>query len=95
MANDFVNSIIINGTETQMQDYGRDQPNGVPVLDPQGKLPTKYIPANVIGGGLAFIGTRAEYEVAKMIPEGTEGHIPAKAMVIITDETDTVKGETK
>ena len=45
--------------------------------------------------GLAFIGTRAEYEVAKMIPEGNEGHIPAKAMVIITDETDTVKGESK
>ena len=45
--------------------------------------------------GLAFIGTRAEYEVAKMIPEGNEGHIPAKAMVIITDEDDTVKGDTK
>lgn len=45
--------------------------------------------------GLAFIGTRAEYEVAKMIPEGTSGHIPAKAMVIITDEDDTVKGEIK
>ena len=44
---------------------------------------------------LAFIGTRAEYEVAKIIPEGNEGHIPAKAMVIITDETDTVKGEIK
>lgn len=43
--------------------------------------------------GLAFIGTRAEYEVAKMIPEGSEGHIPAKAMVIITDENDNVKGE--
>ena len=45
--------------------------------------------------GLAFIGTRAEYEVAKMIPEGNEGHIPTKAMVIITDEDDTVKGEMK
>ena len=45
--------------------------------------------------GLAFIGTRAEYEVAKMIPEGNPGHIPAKAMVIITDETDTVKGDLK
>lgn len=45
--------------------------------------------------GLAFIGTRAEYEVAKMIPEGNEGHIPAKAMVIITDEDDTVKGDLK
>ena len=45
--------------------------------------------------GLAFIGTRAEYEVAKMITEGNPGHIPAKAMVIITDEDDTVKGEIK
>ena len=45
--------------------------------------------------GLAFIGTRAEYEVAKIIQEGNPGHIPAKAMVIITDETDTVKGEIK
>lgn len=45
--------------------------------------------------GLAFIGTRAEYEVAKMITEGNPGHIPAKAMVIITDETDTVKGDLK
>ena len=43
--------------------------------------------------GLAFIGTRAEYEVAKMIPEGDEGHIPSKAMVIITDETDNVIGD--
>lgn len=45
--------------------------------------------------GLAFIGTRAEYEVAKMITEGNEGHIPANAMVIITDEDDTVKGDIK
>ena len=45
--------------------------------------------------GLAFIGTRAEYEVAKMISEGNVGHIPAKAMVIITDEDDTVKGDIK
>ena len=45
--------------------------------------------------GLAFIGTRAEYEVAKMIPEGNVGHIPTKAMVIITDEDDTVKGDIK
>lgn len=43
--------------------------------------------------GLAFIGTRAEYEVAKMIPEGEEGYIPSKAMVIITDETDNVRGD--
>ena len=45
--------------------------------------------------GLAFIGTRAEYEVAKIIPEGNEGHIPSRALVILLDETDTVKGEMK
>lgn len=45
--------------------------------------------------GLAFIGTRAEYEAAKMIQEGNEGHIPNHSLVILTDETDTVKGEIK
>ena len=45
--------------------------------------------------GLAFIGTRAEYEVAKIIPEGNEGHIPSRALVILLDENDTVKGEMK
>ena len=45
--------------------------------------------------GLAFIGTRAEYEVAKIIPEGNPGHIPNHSLVILTDETDTVKGEIK
>ena len=45
--------------------------------------------------GLAFIGTRAEYEAAKMIQEGNKGHIPNHSLVILTDETDTVKGEIK
>ena len=45
--------------------------------------------------GLAFIGTRAEYEVAKIIPEGNPGHIPSRALVILLDETDTVKGDIK
>ena len=43
--------------------------------------------------GLAFIGTRAEYEVAKMIPEGAEGHIPSKSFVLLLDETDNVQGD--
>lgn len=43
--------------------------------------------------GLAFIGTRAEYEVAKMIPEGETGHIPAKSFVLLLDENDNVQGE--
>ena len=45
--------------------------------------------------GLAFIGTRAEYEAAKMIQEGNPGHIPNHSLVILTDEDDTVKGEIK
>ena len=46
MANDYLDHFTINGVEVLIQDYGRDQPNGVPVLDPQGKLPTKYLPEN-------------------------------------------------
>ena len=45
--------------------------------------------------GLAFIGTRAEYEVAKMTPEGNVGHIPNHSLVILTDENDIVKGDVK
>lgn len=45
------------------------------------------------GGGLAFSGTRAQYEVAKLIPEGEEGFIPEGAFVDITDENDYVKAE--
>lgn len=44
-------------------------------------------------GGLAFVGTRAEYEVARLIPEGTDGYIPSGAMVVITDENDYIEGD--
>lgn len=46
-------------------------------------------------GGLAFVGTRAEYEVAKLIPEGQTGHIPSGTLVCITDENTYLKGEEK
>ena len=46
-------------------------------------------------GGLAFVGTRAQYEVAKLIPEGTTGYIPSGALVCITDETEYIYGETQ
>ena len=36
--------------------------------------------------GVAFKGTRSAYETAKLIPEGSDGHIPSGALVIITDE---------
>lgn len=45
------------------------------------------------GGGVAFIGTRAQYEVAKLIPLGQTGHIPSGALVIITDEDDYLNSE--
>ena len=43
--------------------------------------------------GLAFVGTRAEYEVAKLIPEGQIGHIPSNSLVKITDENSYVEAE--
>ena len=46
MANDYLTYFTINGVDVPIQDYERDQPNGVPVLDPQGKLPMKYLPDN-------------------------------------------------
>ena len=45
------------------------------------------------GSGVAFVGTRAQYETAKLIPLGETGHIPSGALVIITDETDYLNSE--
>lgn len=47
------------------------------------------------GAGVAFVGTRAGYETAKLIPEGEEGYIPSGALVIITDEDAYIEGEEK
>ncbi len=46
-------------------------------------------------GGLAFVGTRAEYEVAKLIPEGQTGYIPSGTLVCLTDENSYIMGEDK
>lgn len=51
--------------------------------------------SNVGGGGLAFVGTRAEYEVAKLIPEGQDGYIGPQTLVTITDEDDFITGVIK
>ena len=51
--------------------------------------------SNVGGGGLAFVGTRAEYEVAKLIPEGKDGYIGPQTLVTITDEDDFITGVEK
>lgn len=51
--------------------------------------------SNIGGGGLAFVGTRAEYEVAKLIPEGKDGYIGPQTLVTITDEDDFITGVIK
>jgi hypothetical protein len=45
--------------------------------------------------GVAFVGTRAQYDVAKLIPEGQDGFIPPNSIVKITDEDDYVTGENR
>lgn len=45
--------------------------------------------------GVAFVGTRAEYDVARLIPEGQDGFIPPNSIVKITDEDDYVTGENR
>lgn len=54
---------------------------------------TAYQWAEAGGRGVTFKGTMAQYEVAKLIPFGQEGHIPSGSLVIITDEPDYVVGE--
>ena len=49
----------------------------------------KELIASGIVAGVSFIGTRAQYEVAKLIPSGQEGYIPSGSLVIITDEDRT------
>ena len=62
---------------------------------------TKKIPAinffknRSSAGGLAFVGTRAQYETAKLIPEGQTGYIPSGTLVCITDEDEIVEGDIK
>ena len=49
----------------------------------------KDLIAEGIVAGVSFVGTRAGYETAKLIPVGEEGYIPSKSLVIITDENRT------
>lgn len=47
MANEpFMDRWTLNGTEVLLQDHGRDQANGVPVLNSEAKLPLSYLPQN-------------------------------------------------
>ena len=58
-----------------------------------GKIEAVEDDLSSVGAGVAFIGTRAQYEIAKLIPLGEAGHIPSGSLVIITDENDYVEGE--
>lgn len=60
-----------------------------------GKIVAEADWLSATGGGVAFIGTRAQYETAKLIPLGQTGHIPSGALVIITDEDDYLNSEDK
>lgn len=54
---------------------------------------TNFFKNRSSAGGLAFVGTRAEYESAKLIPEGQTGYIPSGTLVCITDEDTYIMGE--
>ena len=56
---------------------------------------TNFFKNRSSAGGLAFVGTRAQYETAKLIPEGQTGYIPSGTLVCITDENTYLKGEEK
>ena len=49
----------------------------------------KDVIAEGVSAGVAYKGTRAGYETAKLIPAGEEGFIPDSSLVIITDENRT------
>lgn len=56
---------------------------------------TNFFKNRSSAGGLAFVGTRAQYETAKLIPEGQTGYIPNGTLVCITDEDSYLIGEEK
>lgn len=58
-----------------------------------GKIEAVEDDLSSVGAGVAFIGTRAQYEQAKLIPLGQAGYIPNGSLVLITDEDAYVEGE--
>lgn len=58
-----------------------------------GKIEAVEDDLSSVGAGVAFIGTRAQYEQAKLIPVGEAGHIPSGSLVLITDENAYIEGE--
>ena len=94
--------VVWDGTSTSMKTVPLPTNNAQALVskwteDPDTHVITKGYEwkSNVGGGGLAFVGTRAEYEVAKLIPEGQDGYIGPQTLVTITDEDDIVEGDIK
>ena len=94
--------VVWDGTSTSMKTVPLPTNNAQALVskwteDPDTHVITKGYEwkSNVGGGGLAFVGTRAEYEVAKLIPEGQDGYIAPQTLVTITDEDDFITGESK
>ena len=94
--------VVWDGTSTSMKTVPLPTNNAQALVskwteDPDTHVVTKGYEwkSNVGGGGLAFVGTRAEYEVAKLIPEGQDGYIAPQTLVTITDEDDIVEGDIK
>lgn len=75
------------------------------VRAPRPQMNNTYLKATLSGGavsynwssgggvGIAFIGTRAAYNAARLIPEGQDGFIPTGSKVIITDEDAYITGD--
>lgn len=94
--------VVWDGTSTSMKTVPLPTNNAQALVskwteDPDTHVITKSYEwkSNVGGGGLAFVGTRAEYEVAKLIPEGQDGYIAPQTLVTITDEDEIVEGDIK
>lgn len=94
--------VVWDGTSTSMKTVPLPTNNAQALVskwteDPDTHVITKGYEwkSNVGGGGLAFVGTRAEYEVAKLIPEGQDGYIAPQTLVTITDEDEIVEGDIK
>ena len=94
--------VVWDGTSTSMKTVPLPTNNAQALVskwteDPNTHVVTKGYEwkSNVGGGGLAFVGTRAEYEVAKLIPEGQDGYIAPQTLVTITDENEIVEGDIK
>ena len=94
--------VVWDGTSTSMKTVPLPTNNAQALVskwteDPDTHVITKGYEwkSNVGGGGLAFVGTRAEYEVAKLITEGKAGYIAPQTLVTITDEDEIVEGDIK